>query len=228
MPDSNPILLQTKLHQPRLPKDLLTRSRLIELLNHEMDRQLILVCAPAGFGKTTLVSTWLEHKAAAQGEKVTSLPSAWLSLDENDRDLNLYLRYIIAALRTIFSEACEDTLALLQARQQPPDEVIYTTFSNELDKLPGECILVLDDYHTIQGEEVHNLLAELVRHWPRPLHLVLISRIDPPIPLSSFRARGMLSEIRTQDLRFAPEETAAYLSQRAICPFEPARSAPAG
>ena len=141
------------------------------------------------------------------------MPSAWLSLDENDSDLNLFLRYFIAALRTIFNEACEETLALLQARQQPPEAVLYTTFSNELEELPGEFILVLDDYHTIHGVEVHNLLSELARHWPKPLHLVLISRISPPIPLASLRAKGMISEIRTQDLRFTPEETAAYLSQ---------------
>ena len=121
--------------------------------------------------------------------------------------------YFIAALRTIFSEACEETLALLQARQQPPQAVLYATFSNELEELPGECILVLDDYHTIHGVEVHNLLGELVRHWPKPLHLVLISRISPPIPLDSLRAKGMISEIRTRDLRFTPEETADYLSK---------------
>ena len=118
MPVRNQILLQTKLHRPRLPNDLVTRSRLVELLNQDIDHPLILVCAPAGFGKTTLVGTWLRHMAAGQGEKGASLPSAWLSLDENDSDLNLFIRYFIAALRTIFKEACEETLALLQARQQ--------------------------------------------------------------------------------------------------------------
>ena len=102
---------------------------------------------------------------------------------------------------------------MLQARQQLPQTVLYTTFCNELEGLTGEFILVLDDYHTIRGTEVHNLLGELVRHWPRPLHLVLISRINPPIPLSSLRAKGMVSEIRTRDLRFTTEETAAYLSR---------------
>ncbi len=188
-------------------------SRLVDWLNHDIDHQLILVCAPAGFGKTTLVGTWLERMAAGQGEKATCLPSAWLSLDENDSDLNLFLRYFIAALRTIFDTACEETLALLQARQQIPQAILCTTFSNELEKLPGECILVLDDYHALHGVEVHNLLGELVRHWPRPLHLVLISRISPPIPLDSLRAKGVIDEIRTRDLRFTPEETAAYLSK---------------
>ena len=133
--------------------------------------------------------------AAGQDEKATCLPSAWLSLDEKDSDLNLFLRYFIAALRTVFSQACADTLALLQARQPAPQAVLYTTFSNELAALPGEAILVLDDYHAIRGEEVHGLLRELARHWPQPLHLVLISRIDPPIPLTGLRAKGMISEI---------------------------------
>jgi LuxR family maltose regulon positive regulatory protein len=174
MPDQNQILLQTKLHRPRLPRNLVVRTRLVDWLNHDIDRQLILVCAPAGFGKTTLITSWLERMAAGRDEEASSLPSAWLSLDENDSDLNLFLRYFIAALRTIFKEACEETLALLQARQQPPLEVLHTTLSNELEKLPGEAILVLDDYYTIRGVEVHNLLSELARHWPKPLHLVLI------------------------------------------------------
>jgi ATP/maltotriose-dependent transcriptional regulator MalT len=213
MPDPNQILLRTKLHRPSLPHDLLVRSRLVELLERDLNHQLFLVCAPAGYGKTTLIGTWLERMTAGRGEMTTSLPSAWLSLDENDSDLNLFLRYFIAALRTNFAEACEQTLALLQAQQLLPQEILSATFSNDLEDLPGESILVLDDYHTIRGVEVHNLLSELARHWPKSLHLVLISRISPPIPLDRLRANGMVSEIRTRDLRFTPEETAAYLSR---------------
>ncbi len=211
MSDPDQILLQTKLHQPRLPRDLVLRSRLLELLNKGVDRQLTLVCAPAGFGKTTLVGTWLEQMAADKGSG--GLPSAWLSLDENDSDINFFLRYFINALRTIFTVACPETLGLLQAQRQPPQAVLNTTFINELDELPGEFILVLDDYHTIHNAAVHNLLSELTLHWPKSLHLVLISRISPPIPLDSYRARGMLNEIRTRDLRFTREETAAYVSK---------------
>jgi LuxR family maltose regulon positive regulatory protein len=213
MPDQDQILLHTKLHRPRVPRDLVERARLVDWLDNGIDHPLTLICAPAGYGKTTLVSTWLERMAAGPGEKTTSLPSAWLSLDENDSDLNLFLRYFIAALRTIFNEACSDTLALLQAQGRLPQAVLYATFSNELEELPGEAILVLDDYHAIQGTDVHNLLGELARHWPKPLHLVLISRIDPPLPLTSLRAKRRIHEIRTQDLRFTTEETAAYLIQ---------------
>ena len=212
MPDNSQILLQTKLHRPHLPHGLVKRARLVEWLNQNLDLPLFLICAPAGFGKTTLVSTWLEDMAAGKGEKAASLPAAWLSLDENDNDLNLFLRYVIAAIRTIFNEACEETLTLLQAQRLPPRAVIYTVFSNELEELPGDFILVLDDYHTIHNIEVHNLLGELTHHWPKPLHLVLISRLSPPIPLSGLRAKEMVSEIRTRDLRFTPEETADYLN----------------
>jgi LuxR family maltose regulon positive regulatory protein len=213
MPDQNPILLQTKLHRPRVPHDLVERVRLLEWLDKGIEIPLTLVCAPAGYGKTTLICTWLERMAAGRGEEAAPLPSVWLSLDEDESDLNLFLRYFIAALRTVFAETCEETLMLLQAGQQPPEQVIYTTVCNELAKLPGEVILVLDDYQFIRGKAVHGLLVELARHWPKPLHLVLISRIDPPLPLTRLRAKGMLCEIRTQDLRFTPEETATYLSQ---------------
>jgi LuxR family maltose regulon positive regulatory protein len=213
MADPTQLLLQTKLHRPRVPHDLVERARLVEWLNDGIDHPLTLVCAPAGYGKTTLICTWLERLAAGWGEEAVSLPSAWLSLDEDDSDLNILLRYFVAALRTVFSETCEETLMLLHAGQQPPEQVIYTTMCNELAKLPGEVILVLDDYQFIRGKAVHGLLVELARHWPQPLHLVLISRIDPPLPLTSLRAKGMLREIRAQNLRFTPEETATYLNK---------------
>jgi LuxR family transcriptional regulator, maltose regulon positive regulatory protein len=219
MPDQDKILLRTKLHRPPITRGSIVRPRLLEQLESGVNRPLTLVSAPAGFGKTTLVCSWLESLAAGQGEKTTSLPSAWLSLDENDSDLNLFLRYFIAALRTVFNEACAETLALIQARQQPPQTVLNTIFSNELEELPGELILVLDDYQSIRGVEVHNLLSELARHWPKTLHLVLISRTNPPIPLTSLRAKGMLGEIHSQDLRFTPQETAAYLSQAQLAPL---------
>jgi len=219
MSDQNSILFQTKLHRPPITRDLVVRSRLLEQLNRGINRPLTLVCAPAGFGKTTLICTWLECMAADRSSAAASLPAAWLSLDKNDSDLNLFLRYFIAALRMIFADACERTLMLLQARQEPPQAVLYATLSNEIEQLPESFILVLDDYHTIQGVEVHNLLIELARHWPKPLQLVLISRIDPPIPLASLRAKGMLSEFRTQDLRFTAEEAAVYLSQAQLTPL---------
>ncbi len=161
------------------------------------------------------LSTWL----LVEVQEASSLPSAWLSLDEDESDLNLFLRYFIAALRTIFANACDQTLMLLQASQQPPQAVLNTMFCNDLEKLPGEAILVLDDYQFIHGKAVHNLLGELAHHWPKPLHLVLISRIEPPLPLTNLRAKSRVSEVRTQDLRFTAEETTAYLSQMQFAPL---------
>ncbi len=218
MSDQNQILLHTKLHRPRLPHDLVMRPRLVEWLDNGWDYPLTLVCASAGFGKTTLVCSWLVRLNVGGREGSVSLPSAWLSLDENDSDLNLFLRYFIAALRTIFEDVCEETLALLQAQQQFPQSVLFATFSNELDEIPGEAILVLDDYHLLHGKEVHDLLNHLVRHWPEKLHLVLISRISPSMPLDRLRAKGMIRELRTRDLRFTADEMAEYLrpSQAAL------------
>jgi LuxR family transcriptional regulator, maltose regulon positive regulatory protein len=218
MLDQNPILLHTKLHRPRLPHDLVMRPRLVEWLDNGLDHPLTLVCASAGFGKTTLVCSWLEQMDASKGEKSRPMPAAWLSLDENDSDLNLFLRYFISALRTIFQDACADSLALLQAQQQLPLSILFATFSNELDNLPREAILVLDDYHLVHGNEVHDLLNHLVRHWPEKLHLVLLSRISPPIPIDRLRAKGMIRDIRTRDLRFTADEMAEYLhrSQAAL------------
>jgi LuxR family maltose regulon positive regulatory protein len=208
MPEQTQLLLQTKLHRPHVPRDLVERSRLLEWLDHGIDSPLTLVCAPAGYGKTTLICAWLERMDAAKGEQGACLPSAWLSLDEDESELNLFLRYVIAALRTIYADTCEETLMLLQAMQQPPQAILYTTLCNELSRLPGEVILVLDDYQFIHGKAVHGLLVEMARHWPKPLQLVLISRIEPPLPLTRLRAKGMIREIRTQDLRFTTEETA--------------------
>ncbi len=213
MPDRDPILLKTKLTRPPIARSLIDRPKLFEILNSGISRPLTLVVASAGFGKTTLVSTWLEQLSHGQISDATTIPVTWLSLDEYDSDLNVFLRYLIAALRMIFPDACEETLAMLQARQDPSDELLFATFDNEIEDLGRNFILVLDDYHALQGMQVHNLIKQWSSHWPSPLHLVLISRINPPFPLASMRAKGLVTEIRTEDLRFSPGETAAYLQQ---------------
>jgi LuxR family transcriptional regulator, maltose regulon positive regulatory protein len=211
MPEPDPILLQTKLNRPRLLTGLLQRTSLLDLLNKNIENPLILVCAPAGFGKTTLIGTWLEQMSASDHEKSSSLPSTWLSLDENDSDLTLFLKYFIAAIRVIIKDACEETLSLLSSPHKIPYEVLFSTFSNDLEKIPKEFILVLDDYHTIHSKEVHDLFNSLVLHWPHPLHLVLITRISPPLSLTYLRGKGLICEIRSRDLRFTRDETASYL-----------------
>ena len=199
--DADQILLQTKLHRPHLSQALITRPRLIELFNNGIEHPLTLVCAPAGFGKTTLVCSSLDQMNTGQGEKSVPLPSAWLSLDENDSDLNLFILYLIAALRTIFENACEKTLVMVQSRQAQSPTILYASISNDIEQLPKDFVLVLDDYHLIKGKEVHNLLNAWIYHWPQPMHLVLISRISPPLSLSNLRAKGLTTEFRIHQLR---------------------------
>jgi LuxR family maltose regulon positive regulatory protein len=195
-------LIRTKLYRPRLTGGLVARPRLVERLEQRRDRPLTLVVAPAGYGKTTLVSNWLA---------TCECPSAWLSLDEDDNDLALFLGYLSAAIRTMFPDGLEETRILLQAASLPPRDVLARSLINELDQIEPSFILVLDDYHTVQNMDIHQVLAELLRHPPRPLHLVLVSRSDPPLPVTQLRARGQATEIRTQALRFTEAETATFL-----------------
>ena len=130
------------------------------------------------------------------------LPAAWISLDERDSDLGLFLRYFTAGLRTMFPDACADTVSLLHATRQPPFDLLCATLINELVALPQDFVLVLDDYHLITGAAVPDLLGEFERHWPQPMHLVLLSRHTPDLSLASLRAKGHLTEIRVRDLRF--------------------------
>lgn len=212
-------LLRTKLYRPRLAGDLIRRPRVRELLNRSLDRSVTLVCAPAGFGKTTLLSRWLEECAC---------PSAWLSLDEGDSDTAVFLSYFVAAVRTIFPDACADTLLLLRASQLPPLGPLVTTLANDLDRLRDapalpagqRFILILDDYHLVGAQAVHDLLAELLRHPPPTIHLILSTRQDPPLPLNMLRARGELGEIRMHDLRFSSDEAAAFMQQMLGTPLD--------
>jgi LuxR family maltose regulon positive regulatory protein len=217
MPAQASALLFTKLNRPPVTGDRVDRPRLIEQLDRGLQQgPLTLVCAAAGFGKTTLVSSWIEGLAAR--ERAPTL-SAWLSLDENDSDLVVFLRYFVAAIRTVCPESCAETLALLGAPHPTAQAPLVVALSNELERLPGRVVLVLDDYYVIRGEAVHDFLSELVRHWPQRLHLVLISRSNPPLPLANLRAKGQVAEIRTRDVRFTPEETAAFLERVLAAPL---------
>jgi LuxR family transcriptional regulator, maltose regulon positive regulatory protein len=214
-------LLQTKLQRPRVPRYFVPRPRLFERLDQGAQGPLTLVCAAAGYGKTTLVSSWIEGPTMGRGGVTPPLPSAWISLDERDSDLGLFLRYFIAGLRMIFPDACAVTTSLLQATRQPPFDLLCATLINELAALPQDFILVLDDYHLITGAAVPDLLGELARHWPQPMHLVLLSRHTPDLSQASLRAKGYLTEIRARDLRFTSDEATAYLEQSLQTPLSP-------
>ena len=200
----NRSLLQTKLHRPRVTADLVHRPRLKGALNDGLDRSLILVAAPAGFGKSTLLSAWLE---------TCDLPHAWLSLDEADNDPGVFLAYFLAALQTLFPDALPETRAFLTAISLPAVGVVVRSLINELDGLESDFILVLDDYHLIRAQPVHELLSLLLQHPPRGLHLVIASRQDPSLPLGVLRARNQVAEIRGHDLRFSLAETAIFVER---------------
>jgi len=168
---------------------------------------LTLVSAPAGYGKSVLVSHWAES---------SKYPCAWLSLDEGDGEVVEFLGYLVAAVRTAIPEACPETEALRRAPHPPPLKVMARCLANELDALAAPLVLALDDYHRLPASSKnHELLALLLEYPPRPLRLVLITRRDPPLPLASLRGKGHLAEVRLQDLRFTTAETSKYLETTA-------------
>ncbi len=197
-------ILATKLYIPPPRPKVVLRPRLIERMNEGMHHKLILISAPAGFGKTTLVSEWI----AGCGQ-----PIAWLSLDNGDNDQVRFLSYLVAALQTIKAGIGEGLLAVLQSHQPPQAEAILTTLLNEISVIPHQFILILDDYHLIDSQPVDHALAFLVEHQPPQIHLVIATREDPDLPLAGLRARGQLTELRATDLRFTPAEAAEFLNQ---------------
>lgn len=206
-PNLDVTLLHTKLYQPGVTKDLVIRRRLKKQLDAGVEGPLTLVIAPAGFGKTTLVSSWLQERNRENGSPI---PAAWLTLDEGDRDPVVLLRYLIGALRTIFPDACPETINLINANRPPPVSLLSDMLINEIELLPLPFILVLDDFYTIREQSVLAFIEDFVRHWPSRMHMIILSRYNPPLPLAGLRAHGMLTEIRTRDLRFLPDEITEY------------------
>jgi LuxR family maltose regulon positive regulatory protein len=198
-------LLETKLHVPRLRRSLVVRPRLVERLSRGAESKLTLISAPAGFGKTTVLAEWLAALPAG-GPSV-----AWLSLDPDDNEPARFWSYVIAALQTMAPELGAAALALLQAQRPPPIETVLATLVNELSAGSNDIVLVLDDYHVVDAPDVQSGMAFLLDHLPPHLHIVIASRADPALPLARLRARGELAEIRAADLRFTPDEAAAYL-----------------
>jgi ATP/maltotriose-dependent transcriptional regulator MalT len=218
-------ILQTKLYIPPIRPELVSRPRLIERLNEGLrpsqrfGRKLTLISAPAGFGKTTLVSEWVQAigraapPIAALGGATPSIAIAWLSLDEGDNDPTHFLSYLIAALRTIEANIGKGVLSALQSPQPPPTEAVLISLINEAAANPDSIILVLDDYYVIDSKPVDAALTFLLDHVPPQMHLVIATREDPNLPLARYRAQGQLTELRADDLRFTPAETAEFLNR---------------
>jgi len=200
------VLLATKLHVPRPQPGFVPRPRLAAALDEGLARQLVLVCAPAGSGKTVLLADW----AGRDGRLV-----AWLSLDAADNDPARFWRHVVAALDRVRPGIAERAGSLLGPPAPPSFEGLVTALVNELAAQPGEdeVLLVVDDYHLIEAQPVHASLEFLVEHLPPGLDLVVASRADPPLPLPRLRAGGRLAELRAADLRFTAEEAAALLRE---------------
>jgi LuxR family maltose regulon positive regulatory protein len=165
---------------------------------------LTLVSAPAGYGKTTLIVQWLQS---------ASQPAAWLSLDEDDNDPVRFLSYLVSAFQTLQPGLGRDTLAMLDTPSPAPPHAALTLLINELTTLAHELVLVLDDYHVIHAPPVHDAVSYLIEHLPPHLHVVIATRVDPPIPLNRLRVGQQVTEVRSEDLRFTPEEAAVFLNQ---------------
>jgi LuxR family transcriptional regulator, maltose regulon positive regulatory protein len=199
-------LLATKLQVPRPRPHQVRRTHLFQRLQQGMERTLTLISAPAGFGKSTLLSDWLTSRA---------IPTAWFLLEPQDNEPIRFLSYLIAALQTYDPQVGTTALALLHTLQPPPMETVLTLLINDLlNRGIGEWerfVLVLDDYQVINAESIHHAIAFLLDHLPPQMHLVLATREDPPLPLAHLRGRDDLLELRLADLRFTQEETATYL-----------------
>jgi LuxR family maltose regulon positive regulatory protein len=201
-PESPP--LATKLFVPQLRPSRVPRPRLMARLCQGLAGKLTLVSAPAGFGKTTLVADWLQ-----QGERSFT----WLSLDEGDNEPARFLAYLGAALARIHDDWRQPVEMALCAPQPPSPQRVMAALINEIAASERELVLALDDYHTISNPAIHETLGFLLDHLPPAMHLVLVTRADPPFPLARLRARGQLAEIRADDLRFTAQEAASFLNQ---------------
>ncbi len=203
----NADLLTIKLYVPPLRPALVPRPRLTAAVSKALAHSLTLVSAPAGYGKTTMVSNWLRE---------TGVPSAWLSLDESDNDPSRFLQYFMTALQTIIPTIRGDRPGMLQAMQPAPFDALMSSLINEITTYTAPFVLVLDDFHLIHAQPVLEMLTFLLEHMPPSMHLVLLSRTDPPLPLSRLRARNQLVDIRAGQLRFTLDEVAAFLDEMGL------------
>ncbi len=199
-------IISTKLHLPTPPHSLVPRARLTARLETGTRGKLILLSAPAGFGKTTLIAEWADQYG--QGRLVS-----WVHLDESDNEPVRFLSYIVAALQAHEADMGEVALAGLQSMPPSPVEAALTALVNELDSLDSAVILILDDYHLIDNPSIHSALGFLIEHMPTHMCLVIATRTDPPMAIHRLRAHGQMTEIRAQDLRFSPEETHGFLRE---------------
>ncbi len=202
-------LLATKLFVPKPRSGLVSRPRLIEFLNNAVNSNFVLVSAPAGFGKTTILTQWvssLDHE----------MPVAWIQLDESDNDPVRFWDYFIAAVKTLLPGIDESAINMLHSSQTYSIEAILTTIINSIVDGHEQLVVIFDDYHLIRNETIHAAIAYLVNNCPPMMHLVIATRTDPKLPLSHFRGRDILVEIGSDDLRFTTQEAADLIKAQGI------------
>jgi len=199
-----PALVATKLYLPAVRPGAVPRRRIVAQLAGT-ERKLVLVCAPPGWGKTVLLSEWNASRDEPR-------PFAWVSLDPGDDDPARFWSYVIGALQTVEPGVGADAAAALPGAGAGLVDTVLPPLLNDLAHLPSPLVLVLDDYHSVRSEQIHQSLAYLLRHLPRTLRVALASRADPPLPLAGLRAAGELVEIRAAELRFSTAEADALLN----------------
>ena len=198
-------LIATKLYIPPLPSRIIRRSSLLDLLESGLsaEKRLILVCAPAGYGKTTLVCEWLQNVSNV----------CWISLEKSDNEPRLFFSYLVASLQKTFPGFGEQARKLLETPQPPPLQAVLSLLLNDLTNISTQCVLVLDDYQAIHATTIHEGLTFLIDHLSSGTHIVITTRSDPALPLHRYRSRGQMVEIRADDLRFSAEEVSSYMKE---------------
>ena len=215
MTEYRPNYPSIKLHRPRTTAGWITRPRLLEKLDQVLQKPVALISAPAGFGKTTLLSQWLDR---------CPLPNAWLQLDENDHEIPAFLAGVVAALRQLFPDCLQKTADLQHAQGSVPLSIWKSTLIDDLELLEDTpFILALDDYHLVGNPSIDLLLADVLRNESLPLHLIISARRSPSLSFSRLRVQERIVEINTADLRFTDTEAAQYLRPDCSCSLERCR-----
>ncbi len=199
-------LIKTKLSIPPARPSLVQRPRLLERLQEGLRYSLVIISAPAGFGKTTLISNW----ARDVNQQVNT---AWISLDKGDDDPNPFWEYLVASVKTLRPASGDSAVAYLHSSRTPQVETLLSIIINELAGIPDECVIVLDDYQLINSKVIHDGITYLLEHLPSQIHVVIATRAEPPLPLARFRGKGMMLEISADDLRFNRDEAAALFKE---------------
>ncbi len=197
-------ILRTKLHRPQVTNDIISRVDLLDRLNEGRSKPLTLVTAPTGYGKSTLISSWLES---------SKFKSAWISVDKDNNDFSVFLNYFFTAIRSIFPQLLTNTEKIVNTRDLPDVEKIAEIILNDLAEIDHFFNLILDDFHHITDSSINKFMQSFLRHPALSMHLIIISRKDPNLPLYELRAGNKVNELRIRDLRFSQQETALFFER---------------